>query len=144
MTHTTHGGRGLSLWALSRFATVEGGREGGSANSSLVHIQHRPGVKGHRGRRREKGTTQQFISVIVTHLSYRVQARAKEILLFAFPSFILPTKLMQPKHFQPAPIELPSLNLSPFLLLDPVWLDVLVRVKCHMIHALLCHQVHTQ
>ena len=40
--------------------------------------------------------------------------------LFEFALFLLPTNLWQPMHSQSALAELPSPNLAPFILLDPV------------------------
>ena len=42
---------------------------------------------------------------------------------FEFPGFLLPTNLIPPMHSQSALTEVPSLNLVPFILLNPVWCD---------------------
>ena len=40
--------------------------------------------------------------------------------MFEFAAFLLPTNIGPPMHSQSALAELPSPNLAPFLLLDPV------------------------
>ena len=47
----------------------------------------------------------------------------KKCPLFEFPSILLPTNLGQPMHCQLALMEVPSLNLAPFLLLDHVYVE---------------------
>ena len=50
----------------------------------------------------------------------RIQARTEEMSLFEFDSFLLTTNLRLPMHSQSTVTELPSPNLAPSLLLDPV------------------------
>ena len=47
--------------------------------------------------------------------------------LLELPSFLLPTNSGQPMHSQSGLTELPSPNLAPFLLLNPVQHTAIVR-----------------
>ena len=49
-------------------------------------------------------------------------------------SLLLPTKLGQPMHSQSALTELPSPNLAPFILLDPVFMMGLLSLFCWRPH----------
>ena len=51
----------------------------------------------------------------------------KKCPLYEFPSLTIPTNTRQPMHSLSALTELPSPNLAPFLLLDPVYVCVSVR-----------------
>ena len=63
-----------------------------------------------------------FVSYFFRVLSALVMYRLvqKDCPLFEFPSALLPANLGQPMHSQLALTELPSLNLAPFILLNPV------------------------
>ena len=54
----------------------------------------------------------------------------KKCSLFEFPAFLLPTNLRQPMRSQSALMEIPSLNLACFILLNPVQtLMVLINMQ---------------